>query len=686
MEKCTQILVVEDEAIIALEMTRRLERLGYQITGAISRGEDVVEAVQSNPPNLILMDIMLAGELDGIDAARKVQEQFDIPVVYLTAHSDDNTLERAKTTTPYGYIVKPIDQMWLLSTIEIALHKHNVEIALRKTEQRFRSLFETMQSACALHEMIIDESGTVVDFVFLEVNPAYCSMVKRTREDLLLRRGSEVFPGLEPYWIRLYNDVAQKGAPIHLEEYFGVLGKHLDIVAYSPEFGQVATIIHDLSAQKNVEQKLEYRTFHDPLTDLPNRALCLDRLTQVMERAKRNLNIGFCVLFIDLDRFKIVNDSLGPTFGDTLLQQVGRLIASTVRAMDTVARVGGDEFVVVLEDIDNRAEAVHAAKRILDRLKRAVTIDDQTVYTSASIGILFGPNGYNHPGKILQDANIAMHHARAQGGGRYKVFKESMRAIAERALSLETELRLAIEAKSFELYFQPIYALSPMKLSGFEALLRWNRNGSGLVSPAEFIPIAEETGLIIPLGMWVFEQALAMLETWSNMRPDLDLTMAVNLSARQFSQPELVSSLSELILRSNIDPKQLKLEITETTVMEKPAIAAGKLRALKELGVAISIDDFGTGYSSLGYLQRFPIDTLKVDRAFVSCMDEFENRIIVKSVIGLAHNLEMDVVAEGIETQEQCEALVRLGCQFGQGFLFSRPVEQHHAQNFVLEA
>ncbi len=686
MEKDAQILVVEDESIIALEMTSQLEAYGYRITSVVSRGEDVLDAVLCNPPDLILMDIVLAGEIDGIDAALLVQEQFDIPVIYMTPHPDEQTLQRAIKTVPYGYFIKSIDPGCLVSFLEIALHKHQVEQALRQSEKRFRTLFDTMQSACALQEVILDAGGSVVDFLFLEVNAAYCLLVSRTREELLFHRGSEVFSGLESYWTRLYNIVMANGEPTHVEEYFGVLGKYLDVVAYAPEKNRIATVIHDVSAQKSIEQQLEYRTFHDQLTDLPNRALCIDRLSQAMERAKRNRTVHFGVLCVDIDRFKLVNDSLGPEFGDTLLQQVATLLTDCVRAMDTVARVGGDEFIVVLEDIGNRAEAVHAARRILERLERAVTIETQTVYISASIGILFGPGEYDHPGKMLQDANIAMHHARMQGGGRYKVFTQSMRVLAARALSLETELRLAVEAKLFELYFQPIYSLTTKRLAGFEALLRWHRNGERLVSPAEFIPIAEETGLIIPLGLWVVEQALLALAKWNHLRPDLCLTMAVNLSAKQFSQAELVSNLSYMVRQSNINPSQLKLEITETTVMEKPTIAAGKLRALKELGVAISIDDFGTGYSSLGYLKRFPIDTLKVDRSFVSCMDEFENKMIVKSVIGLAHNLEMDVVAEGIETEEQLESLVRLGCQYGQGFLFSQPVSYNSAQEIVVNA
>jgi diguanylate cyclase (GGDEF)-like protein len=427
------------------------------------------------------------------------------------------------------------------------------------------------------------------------------------------------------------------------------------------------------------ESKDHFRhaAFHDTLTNLPNRALLAENLKFVIERARQHEDYQFAVLFLDLDRFKNVNDSLGHSIGDQLLITMARRLESCIREVDMVARLGGDEFAVLLDGIPNQAEATNMARRIQEKLQSPFNLSGHEVFTTTSIGIALSSTGYDHPENMLRDADTAMYRAKAQGKACYEVFDKGMHTHAVYLLQMENDLRRAIEREELRVYYQPIVALDNGQLAGFEALIRWQHPERGFINPADFIPLAEDTGLIVPLGLWILKRACQQLSKWQWQSPaNRSLFMSVNLSGKQVAQPTLVADIQDILDETHIEAKHLKLEITESAVMENAEMAVRLLKRLKALGVQLSIDDFGTGYSSLSYLHRFPVNTLKIDRSFVGRIGEAaENIEIVRTVISLAENMGMEVVAEGVETLSQLTQLRKLSCQYGQGYLFSRPVD-----------
>ncbi len=425
---------------------------------------------------------------------------------------------------------------------------------------------------------------------------------------------------------------------------------------------------------KRLEQ-LTRQAFRDPLTNLPNRALFMDRLSHGLTRAQRR-HEHLAVLFLDLDRFKVVNDTLGHAVGDQLLVEVSRRLTSALRPGDTVARLGGDEFGVLLEDVADAETAETVAVRIEESLGKPYRFEGREVFVTASIGIALSSAKLGLPEEILRDADLAMYHAKAKGKARHEVFDGSMSAPALDRMDLEMDLRSAISRHEFRLHYQPILRLDTGKITEVEALIRWQHEKRGLLQPDEFIGLTEETGLIVPIGQWVLSEACKQARTWQLEYPTTPpLVMSVNLSAKQFQNPKLVEEIREALDESGLAPSCLKLEITETTVMQDAPVTLTKLNELKELGVRLAIDDFGTGYSSLGYLKRFPVDTLKIDRSFVKGLSpDGGDSAIVRAVVTVAKSLNMDVTAEGVETEGQLAEVKALGCDRAQGFLFARPV------------
>jgi diguanylate cyclase (GGDEF)-like protein/PAS domain S-box-containing protein len=443
--------------------------------------------------------------------------------------------------------------------------------------------------------------------------------------------------------------------------------------------------VQNITDRKAAEERLLHDAFHDALTGLPNRALMIDHLKLAIARNKRKSDLTFAVLFLELDRFKVVNDSLGHMIGDQLLIGIARRLEGCVRPGDTVARVGGDEFTILLEDLTDVREAVSVAERIQEDLKLPFNLSGRDVFTTVSVGIAPGSVSYNHPDEILRDADTAMYRSKSLGKARHEMFDEEMQARTVNLLQMENDLRRAFERNEFFVNYQPIIALDDFRLCGFEALVRWQHPDRGLISPAEFIPIAEEGGQILQIGEWVLREACYQLQRWQEKYPsDKPLYMTVNLSAKQFAQPDLVDRVRDILSETKINPAFLKLEITESVVMDDFETAAAMLSQLRALGVRLSIDDFGTGYSSLTYLHRFPIDTLKIDRSFITRLDK-ENVEIVRTILMLAENLGMDAVAEGVETQEQMALLRNLSCQSGQGYFFSKPVNITDAEAIISE-
>ena len=432
------------------------------------------------------------------------------------------------------------------------------------------------------------------------------------------------------------------------------------------------------------EEQIIHGAFHDGLTGLPNRALFLDRLAVANGRSRRREDL-FAVLLLDLDRFKRVVDSLGHGAGDLLLKAVEQRLADHLRPGDTLARPGGDEFLVLLEGVSDYAEAARTAGELQEALARPFAIERHEVFTTASIGIAFSSTAIITPEEMLRDAETAMYRAKAQGPAGYAVFDAGMHTRAMALLRMETDLRRALERNEFDLCYQPIVSLTTGRITGFEALARWRHPDRGLVPPGEFIPVAEETGLILPLGRWVLQTACARMRDWIRQWGDgTELTLNVNLSGIQFAQPDLVEEIGRILKETGLEGRYLGLEITESVVMKDFETAQAMLASLRARDVRLHIDDFGTGYSSLSYLARFPIDTLKIDRSFVNRIDiEGENEEIVRAILSLAFSLGLEVVAEGVERLEQLERLRRLDCTYAQGFLFARPLESEAAFSLV---
>ena len=454
---------------------------------------------------------------------------------------------------------------------------------------------------------------------------------------------------------------------------------------------QVGTQLGRVIERKRAEDRLVYEAFHDCLTGLPNRAMFLDRLSRAIARQQTDSSYRFAVLFIDLDCFKVINDSLGHLAGDKLIVEVARRFLASLRQTDllsrtfggtaagaeTLARLGGDEFTVLLDDIRAPADAERVAQRILDTLAQPFLLEGQEVYTTASIGITISSAIYTSATNILRDVDLAMYRAKSQGKSRYEVYDEPMHQGAMARLKLETDLRRALVNQEFVLHYQPIVSLKTHEIAGFEALVRWQKSASELVYPDAFIGVAEDTGLILFLGMWVLREACRTVARWHAEFPGTTLlTMSVNLSARQFSQPDLTQQVRQIIDETGVNPAGITFEITESVTMDDAEHAIRVLSQLREIGVRFSIDDFGTGYSSLSYLHRLPVDLLKIDRSFIAALDQgSENLSIVRTIMRLAKDLGIDVVAEGTETIAQLDHLKALNCKFGQGYYFSRPME-----------
>jgi diguanylate cyclase (GGDEF)-like protein len=428
----------------------------------------------------------------------------------------------------------------------------------------------------------------------------------------------------------------------------------------------------------------------DPLTGLPNRAMFMDRVDRLIAGLGATTGPSFAVLFLDIDRFKVVNDSLGHLAGDELLVGVARRLEQSLRATDavarpvgehTLARLGGDEFTVLLNGVRTTAEASSVADRLLKAVAQPFVVQGSEVVVSISIGVVMSDPRYQRAEDMVRDADTAMYHAKAQGKARVELFDTSMLAAVEARIKLEADLRHALDRNQLQLYYQPIVELATGKLSGFEALLRWQHPERGLVPPAHFVPTAEETGLIVSIGLWAIREACEQMQIWAQEFPEChDLTINVNLSARQCGQPDLVASVERILAETGLAPARLKLEITEGVVLENSEAVVDVLNALRALGVQLGLDDFGTGYSALSYLRQFPFQTLKIDRSFVEGMQADGSAEIIRAIVSLADGLAMDVTAEGIETAEQVRDLRDLDCQYGQGYFFFKPLTKDDAR------
>jgi PAS domain S-box-containing protein len=562
--------------------------------------------------------------------------------------------------------------------------------ALAERDQLFQVITENAADLIA----VVDNEGRR-----LYNSPAYQKVLGYTAEDLKTSSIEQVHPDDRQRVV----EAAQKASLTGRGETLEYRIRHKDgtwrvlestASAVRNAKGKTTRLVivnRDITQRKRAEEMLTHNAFHDSLTNLPNRTLFVDRVRHALTLAKRHSDYTFAVLFIDVDEFKIFNDSLGHSHGDELLVQVGQRLTASLRGMDlvsrtarpgspapddTLARLGGDEFTVLLDDIRDPSDAIRVAQRIQEKMAAPFVIEGQEAVISVSVGIALSTSAYIAAEDVLRDAEIAMYRAKQAGKARCELFDPAMHEAAVKRLRLETDMRKALESDEFKVYYQPIVSLQNGRILGFEALSRWQRP-TGIVPPIEFIEVADETGLIIPLNRQLMQNAARQLHTWQTQFPsNPPLSMSVNITSKQFAQPGLVAEIEKILTEAKVSPSSFQMEITETITMADPTRAETLLSELRALGVRISIDDFGTGYSSLSRLQRFPVDSLKIDRAFISRMNnDAESHAIVSLIITLAHSLRMKVVAEGTETEDEVNRLKELNCEMAQGYFFSKPVE-----------
>jgi diguanylate cyclase (GGDEF)-like protein len=478
--------------------------------------------------------------------------------------------------------------------------------------------------------------------------------------------------------VRVKNQIALQLAKAEITE----LNQDLERRVYQRTI-KLKTVVQKLRQEINerqrVQQQLIHDALHDSLTGLPNRTLLTERIEFTIAHAKRNTDYKYGLLFIDLDRFKVINDSLGHSIGDQLLIAVSNLLQECVRENDLVARLGGDEFVILLDGIKSVQDATLIGERIQQKMRSPFDLQGQNIFTSASIGIVFGSTEYHNPADLMRDADIAMYRAKDKGKARYTIFDQTMYDETLKLVELENSLRFALKRNELSMHYQPIISLDNNHLVGFEALIRWQHPERGAISPVEFIPIAEDTGLILDIGEWLLKEACQQLQTWRQQFASVpqinSLKMSINLASQQLQEPEFIQKLDQILLETGLEGSSLRLEITESVLIEPEGTIQNTLRQIKNRNIKLSIDDFGTGYSSLSYLRRFPIDNLKIDRSFINQMNlDSENFEIVRLIITLAKTLGMKTISEGVETALQLNQLKGLGCEFAQGYLFSIPL------------
>ena len=561
--------------------------------------------------------------------------------------------------------------------IEIAERKVIGE-ALRKTEKKYRTIFENAVEG--IYQT--SPSGR-----FLSANPALARILGYESPEELMGAiydiGTQMF--MDPNRRKEFTERIQRRGEII--DFVSKIRRRDGRIIWVTENARIVLddddnlicyegSLEDITLRKKAEDQLKRQAFHDPLTGLPNRALFLDHLRMAMERGRRRKYL-FAVIYMDLDRFKVINDSLGHDIGDELLRGIAQVLEKCGRSMDTVARFGGDEFAILLEEITAPRDAIAIARRILDGVREPFNIQGHEVFTSASLGIVLKTEGYDRPESLLRDADTAMYRAKEMGKSRFKVFNQKMYDQALKLMALETDLRRAVDLGEFEVAYQPIICLDNRQISGFEALVRWHHPEHGPISPDKFIPLAEDTGLIYAIDSLVMETACAQVKQWQNSfgNGSKDLTLNINISGKHFGQALLPGQITQALENSGLAPANLNIEITESALMDNPQVAEDILRQIKNLGTNVCIDDFGTGYSSLSYLQRFPIDVVKVDRTFIKHVeDDTDSQAIVRTVFSLGESLNMKIVAEGVETAEQLAFLEGEGCRYIQGFLFYKPL------------
>lgn len=673
-----RIMLVEDENIIAMDVQQRLEMLGYQVVAQVASGVDAVRIAAETKPDLILMDIKIRGPMDGIETAAQIRAGQDIPIIYLTAFADENTLKRARLTEAFGYLLKPFEDRELQSAIEIAFYKHMMEKKLRASEERYALATRAANDGIWDWDLVTNEifyTARWREMLGLAAEDCHAGpqeWIDRVNPDDRERLNAaidahlqDLTPSLECEYRILHRDGG----------YRWMLCRGLALFDARSKPYRMAGSQSDITSRKRLEEQLTHKAMHDELTGLPNRVLFMDRLNVVLEQVQGHRDGGAAVMFLDLDHFKVINDSMGHSKGDALLAAFARRLEECLRPGDTVSRFGGDEFAILVNGVASIEDVKKIADRVSQSLQKPFSLGEHEFFANASIGIVFINNGKQSSEDLLRDADVAMYHSKKNGRSRYEIFHPDMREHTLNRLQKEGEIRRALKNREFVLHYQPVFALNNGLIDGFEALIRWQHPARGLLPPAEFMEVAEQSGLIIPMGEWVLHTACNQAQAWNDAagRP---LRIAVNLSPSQLAHKNLVPLVRAALHNSGLDPRLLELELTETAALQNIDHTIETLQALRNMGISIAVDDFGKGYSSMDYIKTLPSNNVKIDRSFImelSGANSQSGLAIVSAMITMAHQLHLTVTAEGVETAEQLRLLTQLQCDQIQGYYMGKP-------------
>lgn len=688
------ILIVDDKPALLNSLHQLVSLHGYQADKALG-GAEALNALAAKRYDVVLLDLIMPGVSghDVLDFANR--EGLESKIIVVSGDSSFSGVKHALHCGAFDFVKKPYEAGELISTMETALRQCDLESKNTVMEGKLKESEE-------LHRFIVNNSPDLVYMLdrngcFIFLNERLESLLGYRKEDLIGRHYSELVDDdhLEQarnifnerrmgeraaanIEIRLKSRLNRRGPRLfHAQSLWMELtaeGVYSDSNERTREnFVGTYGTARDISERKEAEEVINFQAYHDLLTHLPNRALLKDRLSLAIAHARRNKR-KLAVMFLDLDRFKLVNDTLGHTMGDRLLKAVANRLQSCLRRGDTLARFGGDEFTLLLPEVRTRDDVVVIATKILDRLNAPFVIDGHELFVGASIGISIYPEAGDSEEALIQNADIAMYQVKGRGKNGYQFFSEEMNSSFATRLSLERELRNGLAQGELKVYYQPQVSLTDGRITGVEALVRWQHPVRGLVAPGDFLPMAEETGLICQIDEYVQAQAFTDLAAWRSKGFD-DIQVSVNLSAVQLEQEGFVDRFVSAMQKTGLEAGAVKLEITENTLMQDMEVIIPKLKELRRLGVQIAIDDFGTGYSSLSYLQQFPIQTLKIDRSFVGDIRADESDAsIVNAIVAMARGLKLDLIAEGVENRTQLRYLHAHGCSEGQGFIFSKPV------------
>jgi diguanylate cyclase (GGDEF)-like protein/PAS domain S-box-containing protein len=667
-----RVLVVDDERVNVAIVSCLLQGHGYHTYDAYS-GPEALHMVSAHRPDLVLLDIGMP-DMDGFAVLQQLREEFtafELPVIMVTAQEDSTQAVRAFQSGANDYVTKPIDAEVTLARVGTQIRLRRAQLALRESEERYALAARGTNDGLWDWNLGTDQ---------MYYSPRWCQMLGLDPESVGYSSTvwiQRIHPE-DRERVKSELHAHRRGDTHHFEtelrmlhsdgSYRWMLCRGLAVRDEDNTAIRMAGSLTDITEGKVA----------DGLTGLPNRLLFLDRLQRSIDRKQLDGRRRFAILFLDIDNFKLVNDSLGHETGDQLLTAFAHRLESCVRSTDTiVSRLGGDEFAVLVEHLQSFDDAKAVADRILETMSRPFVVKGREVFAAPSIGIALSSKDCARAEDMLREADTAMYEAKSDGKGNYQVYNPDMQRQVASRLSLQSDLRRVLERDELVLNYQPIVTLETGRTVGTEALVRWHHPVHGQVAPDKFIPAAEETGMIVPIGAWVLREACRQTMSWQKQSPQLpDLIVSVNVSSRQLAYRDILRDVEDVLESTSIRPECLKLEVTESAIMDNPEDVAKMLRRLREMGVRIGVDDFGTGYSSLAYLHRLPLDVLKIDRSFVhGLIQGTENVAIVKTIVSLAANLNLDVIAEGIETEEQREILLSMGCKYGQGYLFSRPID-----------